>query len=231
MILRYAIASLPRLVHVVVFGLLVNLLAGFSPMQRALVAERLKIVALGDSLTAGYLLPPAAAFPAQLQAALQARGHDVEILNAGVSGDTTAAGLARFDWAVGDDTDAVIVELGANDVLRGLKPQDARKNLDEILTRLSARGVPVLVAGMRALANWGPEYQRAFEAIFPELAAKHGALLYPFFLDGVAGDPKLNLEDGLYPNAAGIAEITARILPKVEELIAKTRAAKAAGAQ
>ena len=194
----------------------------------------IRIVAFGDSLTAGFGLRPGQAFPDVLQIALKARGHTVEVVNAGVSGDTTAAGLARLDWAVGADADAVIVELGANDALRGQPPKETRANLDRILTRLGARGLPVLLAGMRSPENWGSDYRDAFNAVYADLAAKHGALLYPFFLDGVATDPKLNLDDGLHPNAHGIAIIVERIVPKVEELIARVhnkRGTTAAGGE
>ena len=183
-----------------------------------------RVVAFGDSLTAGYGLRPGQAFPDVLQMALRARGHDVEVINAGVSGDTTAAGLQRLDWAVGQDADAVIVELGANDALRGQPPAETRANLDKIVSQLGARGLPVLIAGMRSPENWGSDYRDRFDAIFADLAAKHSALYYPFFLDGVATDPKLNLNDGLHPNPRGVAIIVERILPKVEELIGRVRA-------
>jgi acyl-CoA thioesterase-1 len=190
-------------------------------------AAPIKIVALGDSLTAGYMLQPSEAFPVQLQAALKAKGHDVEIVNAGVSGDTAAAGLERFDWAVPDGIAAAIVELGANDALRGIDPKQTRASLEGILDRLKARNIDVLLAGMRAPTNWGEDYRAAFDAIYPDLAQRHGSLLYPFFLDGVATDTKLNMGDGLHPTAAGVAEIVHRILPKVEELIARVRARRA----
>lgn len=192
-------------------------------------APPLRIVALGDSLTAGLRLPPAESFPAQLERALAARGHQVEVVNAGVSGDTTAAGLERLDWAVPDGTAAVIVELGANDALRGLSPAEARRNLDAILSRLTKSGARVLLAGMRAPGNWGPDYAAKFDPLFPELAAKHGAILYPFFLDGIALRPEFNLDDGLHPNKDGVAEIVRRILPAVEKLIADVRARPAGG--
>ena len=147
-----------------------------------------KMVALGDSLMAGYQLPESAAFPAQLQKALRANGVAVEIANAGVSGDTSSGGLARLDWSVPDGTDAVILELGANDMLRGIDPKVTRAALDEIISRLKGRGIAVLLCGMLAPPNLGPDYARAFDAIYPELAAKHGVTLYPFFLDGVAAD-------------------------------------------
>jgi acyl-CoA thioesterase-1 len=177
------------------------------------------IVALGDSLTAGFGLPPAAAFPVQLEAALKARGHDVIVINAGVSGDTTSAGLERLEWAVPDGTDAAIVELGANDALRGLPPEVAKSNLDRIITRLKAKGLSVLIAGMKAPRNWGEAYATQFDALFQDLSTKHETLYYPFFLDGVALQSNLNLGDGIHPNAAGVAAIVERILPTVEALV------------
>jgi acyl-CoA thioesterase-1 len=190
--------------------------------------QPIKIVALGDSLTAGYQLPESAAFPSQLARALQAKGHKVEIVNAGVSGDTTSGGLARLDWSVPDGTDAVIVELGANDMLRAVDPKVARAALDQIVSRLKKRGIQVLLCGMQAAKNLGQDYERAFNAIYPELAAAHGVLLYPFFLDGIAADPKLNQRDGLHPTAAGVEAIVTRIMPKVEELLARVRTKRGA---
>ena len=192
-------------------------------------SQPLRIVVLGDSLVAGLGLKPSEAFPAQLERALKERGHDVEVINAGVSGDTTAGGLDRVGWAVPERTGAVILELGANDALRGLDPRRAKSNLDKIITTLKAGGAEVLLAGMLAPRNLGEPYTRAFDAIYPELAAKHGLLLYPFFLDGVAMNAKLNLDDGLHPNSRGVAEITKKILPSVEQLIERARARQAAG--
>lgn len=186
--------------------------------------KTVRIVAFGDSLTAGYGLKPGQGFPEQLGKLLATRGVKAEIANAGVSGDTTAAGLARLDWSIPDGTDAVILELGANDALRGSSPTEARRNLEAMITSLKKRKIEILLAGMQAPRNLGPDYTKAFDPIFPELAAKHGTLLYPFFLEGVALDPKLNLADGLHPTADGIAIITQRIAPKVEELIARVRA-------
>jgi acyl-CoA thioesterase-1 len=183
-----------------------------------------RIVVLGDSLTAGYMLSEKDAFPAQLERKLKASGADVEIINAGVSGDTTAAGLARLDWAVPDGTDAVIVELGANDALRGLDPGKARRNLQTIISRLKSRNIDVLLAGMLAPGNLGEGYAMAFNAIFPDLAKEHDLVLYPFFLQGVAMRHNLNLGDGIHPNAKGVAAIVDGILPKVEELIARVEA-------
>ena len=182
------------------------------------------IVALGDSLTAGYGLSRQDAFPAQLEKALKAKGIAVEIENAGVSGDTASGGLSRVDWSVGDGIDAVIVELGGNDMLRGVDPKVTRDALSEIVRRLKARHIEVLLCGMLAAPNLGADYGRAFDAIYPELAAVNGLLLYPFFLDGVAADPKLHIGDGLHPTGEGVAKIVAGILPKAEALLARVRA-------
>jgi acyl-CoA thioesterase-1 len=182
-----------------------------------------KIVALGDSLTAGLGLPQNEAFAPRLQAALGAKGIATEIVNAGVSGDTASGALARLDWSVPEGTQAVILEVGANDMLRGIKPQVTRAALDTILQHLTGRHIAVLLCGMRAAPNLGPDYVQSFETIYPELAAKYGVLLYPFFLDGVAADLGLLQRDGKHPNAAGVDLIVAHILPKVEELIAQAR--------
>jgi len=182
------------------------------------------IVAFGDSLTAGYGLPPGSDFATRLGLQLKAHGHNIRMTNAGVSGDTTSGGLARFDWAVPENTDAVILELGANDGLRGIDPKRARRNLDTILSRLASRQIPVLLTGMHAPANWGEDYKTAFDGMFAELAQKHGAVFYPFFLEGVIERPDLKLPDGLHPNAKGVDEIVRRILPKVDELIARIKA-------
>jgi acyl-CoA thioesterase-1 len=192
-------------------------------------AAPVRIVVLGDSLVAGFELRASDAFPAQLERALRARGHRVEVINAGVSGDTTAAGLERVRWAVPDKTDAVILELGANDALLGLDPAKAKANLDSIITAVKAGGAEVLLAGMLAPGNMGADYAQAFDAIYPALAKKHGVPLYPFFLDGVALDAQLNLSDGMHPNPKGVAEIVRRILPMVEELIARVRMRQTAG--
>ena len=190
-------------------------------------AAAVRIVAFGDSLTAGYGLKPGQGFPEQLSRLLKTRGAvNVEVANAGVSGDTTAGGLGRLDWAVPEGTDAVILELGANDALRGSSTTDARRNLEAIIVALKKRNIAILLVGMVAPRNLGNDYANAFDAIFPELADKHGLLLYPFFLTGVALDPKLNQADGLHPTAEGIAIITKRIAPKVEELVAQVRAKK-----
>jgi acyl-CoA thioesterase-1 len=182
-----------------------------------------KIVALGDSLTAGFGLPADAVFSVKLERALRSKGINVEVVNAGVSGDTASGGLARLDWSLPEGTQAVILELGANDALRGIDPNVTRSALDEILRRLKERRIEVLLAGMRAPRNFGPDYAAAFDAIFPQLASTYNVLLYPFFLEGVATDAKLNQPDGLHPTAAGIDAIVAGIAPKVEELIARLR--------
>lgn len=180
----------------------------------------LKLVALGDSLTAGYNLPASAAFPVVLEKALREKGIAVDIVNAGVSGDTTQGGLERLDWSVPDGTDGVILELGANDALRGLDPALPRQALDTIIARLKARNIPVLLAGMYAPRNLGGDYVRRFDAIYPELAQKYGLVLYPFFLEGIAGDKALNQADGLHPTAEGVKTIVRNILPSVERFIA-----------
>lgn len=182
-------------------------------------AEPLRILALGDSLTAGYGLPAADSFPARLEQALRAQGLAVTVLNAGVSGDTTSGGLARLDWALADRPDAVIVALGANDGLRAVDPALTRANLAAILEKLQARKLPVLLAGMYAPPNLGREYGTAFNAIYPELARQYDALLYPFFLEGVATDPALNQGDGIHPNAEGVAVLVERIAPYVRRLL------------
>jgi acyl-CoA thioesterase-1 len=213
-----------RLVESVALLLLSAVIATGS--MRADAGERMvRIVALGDSLTAGFGISEAAAFPAQLERALRAKGHMVEVANAGVSGDTASDGLARLDWAVATETDAVIVELGANDALRGLDPGATRAALDEIVGRLRAAGKQVLLAGMLAPRNLGHAYTESFDPIYADLAARHDTLLYPFFLEGVALDPSLNQPDGLHPNEKGVTAIVERILPSVEKLIARVRSA------
>jgi acyl-CoA thioesterase I len=187
--------------------------------QNQTPAAPIQIVALGDSLTAGYGLPDKDGFVPRLQAALAAKDVNANVANAGVSGDTASDGLARLDWSVPDGTQAVIVELGANDMLRGIKPEVTREALDKILQRLTARHIAVMLCGMRAAPNLGPEYGAAFERIYPELAAKYDTLLYPFFLDGVAGNLKLTQPDGMHPNAAGVGVIVERILPAVLRLV------------
>lgn len=184
----------------------------------------LKIVALGDSLTAGYGLPASDAFPTKLAAALKAKGIAVDITNAGVSGDTASGGLERLEWAVPEDTQAVILELGANDSLRGIDPKITRKAIDAIARKITDRHIPLLICGMLAPPNLGSDYGNQFNSIFPDVAKTHDALLYPFFLTGVVGDETLNQRDGLHPTAKGVDVIVKKILPSVEQLIARARA-------
>jgi acyl-CoA thioesterase I len=186
--------------------------------------EETVIVAFGDSLTSGYGLPNGEAFPSQLEAALRARGHNVRVVNAGVSGDTAGAALRRLDWAVDDDTDAVIVELGGNDALQGLPPEATKAALTEILEKLRERNLPVLLAGMEAPRNLGKEYVTAFGAIYPDLAARYDVPLYPFFLEGAALNADLMQKDGIHPNGKGVTVIVDKILPQVEALVLASQA-------
>jgi acyl-CoA thioesterase I len=181
--------------------------------------EPYRIVGFGDSLMAGYELAPGESFPERLQIALRDRGHNVVIENAGVSGDTTSGGLSRLDWSVPDGTDLVVLELGANDMLRGVAPSLTEANLDEMISRLKARGIGVVLAGMLAAPNLGPDYAEAFNAIFPRLAEKHGIPLHPFFLDGVVANSDLLLADGMHPNAAGVDRMVEAALPTIEAAI------------
>ncbi|HCG04049.1 MAG TPA: arylesterase [Desulfovibrio sp.] len=182
------------------------------------------ILVLGDSLVAGYGLGQGEAFPEALGAALNARGREVRVTNAGVSGDTSAGGLARVEWSLDDRPDLLILELGANDALRGLPVDDLRRNLSAIIEACRQRGVRVLLAGMQAPRNLGPDYTRRFDAVYPELAKRYGLTLYPFFLDGVALDRSLNLPDGMHPNAKGVQVIVERMLPMVERELDALRA-------
>lgn len=208
--------------YVATLVLVCNGVLGMFPSESFAASGRapVRIIAFGDSLTAGYLLRPSQSLPVQLEQALRAKGHNVTVINAGVSGDTTAAGLERFDWATAEPADAVILELGGNDALRGIDPAETRKNLDTLITRLKAKGLAVLLAGMQSPANWGEGYKDQFDAIYPELAAKHGVVFYPFLLEGVALERRFALDDGIHPNAAGVAEIVKRMLPTVEKLLA-----------
>ena len=187
----------------------------------AACAKPATLLVLGDSLAAGYGLESSEAFPVKLEAALRTKHPDLHVLNGGISGDTAADGLARLDWALTDEVTAIIVELGANDALRGLGVAQTEAALDEILSKAKARNLPVLILGMRAPPNLGAEYVTAFDSLFPRLAAKHQALLYPFYLDGVAADPELNQPDGIHPNAKGVDIIVSKLTAKVEELLAK----------
>ncbi|MBD3849304.1 arylesterase [Bosea sp. SSUT16] len=210
-----------------IFTLIALTLMVAAPMAFAQTAtpvppagKTLKLVAFGDSLSAGYNLPGSAAFPAVLEQALRQTGVAVEIVNAGVSGDTTQGGLERLDWSVPDGTDGVILELGANDALRGVDPAQTRQALEAMIERLKERGIPVMLAGMYAPRNLGTDYAKRFDAIYPELAEKHALVLYPFFLEGIAGDRALNQADGLHPTVEGVKVIVRNILPTVERFIA-----------
>jgi acyl-CoA thioesterase-1 len=186
-------------------------------------AETITLLALGDSLTAGYGLQPTEAFPVKLEAALKAKGHDVTVINASVSGDTASQGASRLDWALTDDVDAVLVELGANDALRGLAVDQAQAALDEILGKLATKKLPTLILGMKAPPNLGPDYGKAFDDMYPALAKKHGAMLYPFFLFKVAAVAELNQADGIHPNDKGVDVIVATLLPQAEALVAAVK--------
>jgi acyl-CoA thioesterase-1 len=203
--------------------------AGDARAQADAAQDKQEIVLLsfGDSLMAGFQIPPAKAFPAQLEAALREKGYAVRVLNSGVSGDTAADGLARLDWSLNEKVDGAIVEFGANDALRGIDPKVTEPSLDEILKILKERRIELLVAGMEAPRNWGKDYDDAFRAIYPRLAAKYGALIYPFFLKDVATVRALNLPDGLHPTPEGVGVIVRNILPEVEKLIARIRERRA----
>ncbi|WP_114944289.1 arylesterase [Microvirga calopogonii] len=205
----------------IIFACAATLAALVATLPAHAQAKPIRLVALGDSLSAGYNLPQEAAFPVVLEKALKAKGHNVEVANAGVSGDTSSGGLDRLDWSVPDGTDGVILELGANDMLRGLDPAGTRRNLEAIVERLKSRNIPVMLAGMYASRNLGPDYVQKFDSIYPDIAKKHDLVLYPFFLDGVAGDRSLNLPDGLHPTAKGVEVIVERILPSVESFLAR----------
>jgi acyl-CoA thioesterase-1 len=222
---RWPLAALASVARAVVVAIIVAaIIAAAAVVLPAGAAERpVRIVALGDSLTAGYGLAVDAAFPARLEKALATKGLSVTVANAGVSGDTASGGLARLDWSVPEGTEAVIVALGANDMLRGIDPKVTRKALEEIVRRLKARRIEVLLAGMRAAPNLGADYGRAFEAIYSDLAKSYDLLLYPFFLDGVAADASFNQRDGMHPSAAGVDRIVAGILPTAVQLVARVR--------
>lgn len=207
---------LKGLVRYGALALIVNALTVWSGPA---LAETLRILALGDSLTAGYGVAPGDAFPDQLQRALRAEGRDVTVINAGVSGDTSAGGRARLDWALADRPAVAIVELGANDGLRGLDVAQMERNLDDILTRLNQAGVRVLLTGMQLPPNFGTDYAKAFAEVYPRLAQRHRVALYPFFLEGVARDPHLNQADGLHPTRDGVAVIVRHILPAVRGVL------------
>ena len=208
------------LIVILVAGLLLAPLHTIRAEPRAPV-----IVALGDSLTAGLGLPQDQAFPAQLEAALKARGKDVTVVNAGVSGDTAVAALKRLDWALPDDASAVIIELGGNDALQGIPPEGTKQALAAIIEKVKARGLPILLAGQEAPRNMGKDYVEAFRAIYEDLAERYDVIFYPFFLDGVALNDGLMQGDGIHPNAKGVKVIVENMLPKVEELLAEVKTA------
>jgi len=201
-------------------GLLhIAVIAGSLLASSMAQAATLNLVGFGDSLMAGYQLPPGDGFPEKLQAALKTKGEDVAITNAGVSGDTSTGGLARIDWSVPDGTNGVILELGANDALRGIPPEETEKNLDAMITRLKERGIPVLLAGMMAPPNMGADYAARFNPIYEKLAQKHQVPLYAFFLDGVVMDASLKLEDGMHPNSKGVDVMVQKMEPAVTNFI------------
>jgi len=204
-----------RCAALAISGMLLGMTAGLSWA----FAKPTEILVFGDSIAAGFGLPQQEAFPARLEAKLRADGLAVHVINAGKSGDTTADGLARLDWSLAEKPDLVILELGANDALRGLDPAAVRANLDKLIGKIEASGAKLLLAGMQAPSNWGEQYQQAFNGIYPELAEAHGIPLYPFVLDGVALDPKLNQPDGLHPNERGVAIIVEHIAPYVARLM------------
>lgn len=202
------------------FAIAAALMLCFLGVARAAPVE---IVGFGDSLMAGYELAPGEGFTDQLAAALKAKGIDADVANAAVSGDTSTGGLERLDWSVPGTANIVILELGANDMLRGIEPAITRQNLDHMIVSLKEKGATVILAGMRAAPSMGAEFQAAFDPIYPDLARTHGVALYPFFLDGVAAMPDLLLADGMHPNAKGVAVIVARILPLVEDAVRAVR--------
>ena len=206
--------------HMLVLGLLLLAPAtAYAQTTAARETRPVKMVVLGDSLSAGLGLSAPAAFPARLQKALQSKGIAVDMVNAGVSGDTSSGGRDRLDWSVPEGTQAVIVELGANDALRGVDPKVTRSALTDILTRLKARGIAVLLCGMYAPPNYGADYSASFNAIYPDIAKQFGVPLYPFFLEGVATEAKLNQADGIHPTAEGVDTIVRNILPAVEAFL------------
>ncbi len=217
-----------KIPRVLKFTVMSMMLAGL--ISAPATGAPLRILALGDSLTQGYGVPPGAEFPAQLEKTLKARGHDVVVVNGGTSGDTSAGGHAALEWmlAAGSNSlpDAAIVELGANDGLRGLPPAAMEKNLDAILALLKKNGVPALLTGMKAPRNMGADYAAQYDAVFPRLAGKYSVMFYPFFLEGVALNASLNQPDLIHPNPKGVAEIVKRMLPSVEKLLAQARAHK-----
>jgi acyl-CoA thioesterase-1 len=207
---------IPAFAGMTAWLMLVLVVTGSIAPAAARVPE---ILVLGDSLAAGFGLPSEESFPARLEARLRADGIDVRVRNSGVSGDTTSGGRARLDWVLADKPDLVILELGANDALRGIDPTIVRANLDAMIEKIAASGAKVLLAGMQAPSNWGEDYKEKFDRIYPELAKAHGVALYPFFLEGVAMRPELNQPDGIHPNGRGVAALVERIAPVVAPLI------------
>ena len=208
-----------RFIHAAGFLSCLWLVLGLGIMTATASQDSYKLAALGDSLTAGYGLQGPDSFPIQLQNLLKNKGYNVSVQNAGVSGDTAAGGLARLDWSLGNDVDGVIIELGANDALRGISPGSTRTSLENIIARLKQRKIDVLLTGMLAPPNLGPDYADSYNAIFPNLAKKYNLVFYPFFLKDVAAVPSLNQPDGIHPTAAGVKIIVRNLLPKVEEML------------
>ncbi len=211
-----------RFSYIVRFLSAIGLIFALNITSSSARNEEYKLVAFGDSLTAGYGLSSTDSFPVNLQKQLQNKGYNVKVINAGMSGDTVAGGLSRLDWSIDKNTDGVIIELGANDALRGISPASTRTSLEQILIRLKNRKIDILLTGMLAPPNLGPEYEKSFNSIFPELARKYNVVFYPFFLKGVAAIPSLNQADGLHPTAQGVRIILQNIMPKVEELLDKS---------
>jgi len=205
------------------FKRMLSMIAAFAMAVTTTHAAPIKVLALGTSLTQGLGVPPGLDLTEVLEARLKASGFDVKVINAGVSGDTSAGGLARLDWSLADHPQAAIIELGSNDALRGQSPAETEKNLSAILARLKAEHVAVLLTGMKAPRNLGPEYAAQFDAIYPKLAKQFGVLFYPFILDGVAANPKLNQADGIHPNPAGVKLIADRMMPYVKQLMLQVK--------
>lgn len=204
-----------------IFNTFILICSLFYVLSPSFAAAQKTLVAIGDSLTAGYGLPQDAAFPVQLEAALQQSGLDIKIKNAGVSGDTSTGGLQRLDWALANGADYVLLELGANDALRGIEPQITRQNLDKIIQKIQAKNIPIFLTGMKAPPNMGASYQKEFDEIFPTLAEKYNITFYPFFLDGVAAIEKLNQDDAIHPNKDGVAVIVSKMLPSLTDFLNK----------
>ena len=205
------------------FKRMLSMIAALLMASTTVDAATVKILALGTSLTQGLGVPPGLDLTAVLETRLKASGYDVKLINAGVSGDTSAGGLARLDWSLADHPQAAIIELGSNDALRGQSPSETEKNLAAILARLKSQHVSILLTGMKAPRNLGPEYAAQFDAIYPRLAREYGVLFYPFILDGVAANPKFNQADGIHPNPAGVKIIADRLLPYVKRLVLEAK--------